>query len=407
MVAFEYKALNTKGRTVKGVIEADTARLARQMLREKTLVPVDIIQTREREQQHQRTQSVRFQRVISTNELALITRQLATLVHAAMPLEECIKAVAEQTDKQRLKNVLMSVRARIIEGYTLSDSLSDYPQVFDQLFRAMVTAGEQSGHLGPVLTHLADFVENRQQVKSKLIQSMVYPIVLTVAAVTIVAFLLATVVPDIVGQFLRTGSELPVITQVLLNTSHFITSWGLLVLAAFIGLIVLTQALLKNEQHKLDWDHRMLSIPVIGRVTRGLNISRFARTLSICTSSAIPLLDGMKVATNVMTNTWMQIKVLEASDRVRQGSSLRVSLEKSQLFPPMILHMIASGERSGELEQMLTRAADNQDRDFEAQVNIALGIFGPLLIICMAGIVLFIVVATLMPIIQLNNIISI
>ncbi|OEF49099.1 type II secretion system protein GspF [Enterovibrio norvegicus] len=407
MAAFEYKALNPKGRTIKGVIEADTARLARQMLREKGLVPVDIAQTREKEQQQQRSQSVGFQRGISTSELALITRQLATLVQASMPLEECIKAVAEQTEKQRLRNMLTGVRARVVEGYTLSDSLGDYPHVFDQLFRAMVAAGEKSGHLGPVLERLADFVENRQQVKNKLIQAMVYPIVLTVAAIAIVAFLLATVVPDIVGQFLRTGAELPGITQVLLSASDFVTNWGLLVLVVFVGLLVLTKMLLKNETRKLNWDHRVLGMPVIGRVARGLNTSRFARTLSICTSSAIPLLDGMKVAADVMTNTWVKTKVLEASDRVREGASLRVSLEKSKLFPPMMLHMIASGERSGELEQMLTRAADNQDRDFESQVNIALGIFGPLLIVCMAGIVLFIVVATLMPIIQLNNIVGV
>ncbi|MEZ9525023.1 type II secretion system inner membrane protein GspF [Enterovibrio norvegicus] len=407
MAAFEYKALNPKGRTIKGVIEADTARLARQMLREKGLVPVDIAQTREKEQQQQRSQSVGFQRGISTSELALITRQLATLVQASMPLEECIKAVAEQTEKQRLKNMLTGVRARVVEGYTLSDSLGDYPHVFDQLFRAMVAAGEKSGHLGPVLERLADFVENRQQVKNKLIQAMVYPIVLTVAAIAIVAFLLATVVPDIVGQFLRTGAELPGITQVLLSASDFVTNWGVFVLVVFVGLLVLTKMLLKNETRKLNWDHHVLGMPVIGRVARGLNTSRFARTLSICTSSAIPLLDGMKVAADVMTNTWVKTKVLEASDRVREGASLRVSLEKSKLFPPMMLHMIASGERSGELEQMLTRAADNQDRDFESQVNIALGIFGPLLIVCMAGIVLFIVVATLMPIIQLNNIVGV
>ncbi|EOD79001.1 general secretion pathway protein GspF [Grimontia sp. AD028] len=406
MAAFEYKALNAKGRTVKGVIEADTARQARQMLREKSLVPMEVAQTHEKEQQKQ-SASVGFKRGISTNELALLTRQLATLVQAAMPLEECIKAVADQSEKQRLKNMLTGVRARVVEGYTLSDSLGDYPHVFDQLFRAMVAAGEKSGHLGPVLERLADYVENRQQVKNKLIQAMVYPMVLTVAAIGIVAFLLATVVPDIVGQFLQTGAELPNITKILLAASDFVTNWGLLVLGVSVALFVLFRVMLRNAERRLGWDRSVLGMPVVGRVARGLNTSRFARTLSICTSSAIPLLDGMKVAADVMTNTWVKSKVLEASDRVREGASLRVSLEKSKLFPPMMLHMIASGERSGELEQMLTRAADNQDRDFESQVNIALGIFGPLLIIVMALIVLFIVVATLMPIIQLNNIVGV
>lgn len=406
MAAFEYKALDTKGKTVKGVIEAETARAARQLLREKALVPISLEETKEKEKRAQ-SGGLSFQRGISTNELSLLTRQLSTLVTATMPLEECLKAVAEQTEKPRLKNMLTSVRSRVVEGYTLSDSLADYPHVFDQLFRAMVAAGEKSGHLGPVLERLADYVENRQQIKSKLTQAMVYPTVLTVAAVAIVSFLLATVVPDIVGQFISTGAELPGMTKVLLAASDFVTNWGWLVVTTIVAMIVIVKTMLKSDKHRLAWDRKILSMPVIGNVARGLNTSRFARTLAICTSSAIPLLDGMKVASEVMTNTWVKTKVIEASDRVREGTSLRVALDNAKLFPPMMLHMIASGERSGELESMLTRAAENQDRDFESQVNIALGIFSPLLVVVMAGIVLFIVVATLMPIIQLNNVIGV
>ncbi len=406
MAAFEYKALDTKGKTVKGVLEADNARTARQMLREKALVPVSIEQTAAKEKRAKQTGAFSFQRGISTNELSLLTRQLATLVSATMPLEECLKAVAEQTEKQRIKNMLTSVRSRVVEGYTLSDSLAEYPHVFDQLFCSMVAAGEKSGHLAPVLERLADYVENRQQIKSKLTQAMVYPTVLTVAAVAIVSFLLATVVPDIVGQFISTGAELPGMTKVLLAASDFVTNWGWLVVVIIVGTIMTTKAMLKNKKHRLAWDRRILQMPVIGNVARGLNTSRFARTLAICTSSAIPLLDGMKVSANVMTNTWVKSQVLEASDRVREGTSLRIALDKAKLFPPMMLHMIASGERSGELESMLSRAAENQDRDFESQVNIALGVFSPLLVVVMAGIVLFIVVATLMPIIQLNNVIQ-
>lgn len=406
MAAFQYKALDAKGKSVKGVIEAETGRNARQLLREKGLTPLEIEQSREKEKRAQ-SASFSFNRGISTNELSLLTRQLATLVQATMPLEECIKAVAEQTELPRLKNMLTSVRARVVEGYTLSDSLADYPYVFDQLFRAMVAAGEKSGHLGPVLERLADYVENRQLIKNKLTQAMVYPIVLTVSAVAIVSFLLATVVPDIVGQFLSTGAELPGMTKVLLAASDFVVNWGWLVVISIVTAIFTVKTMLKKEKNRLLWDKKILNLPVIGRVARGLNTSRFARTLAICTSSAIPLLDGIKVASDVMTNTWVKFKILEASDRVREGTSLRVALERSELFPPMMLHMIASGERSGELEPMLTRAADNQDRDFEAQVNIALGIFSPLLVVFMAGIVLFIVIATLMPIIQLNNVVGV
>ncbi|MGF1693371.1 type II secretion system inner membrane protein GspF [Photobacterium kagoshimensis] len=405
MAAFEYKALDSKGRQKKGVLEGDNARQVRQQLREKGLMATEVVQTNEREKK-KASSSFSFRRGISTHDLSLITRQLATLVQAAMPLEECLKAVAEQSEKPRLKNMLLAVRSRVVEGYTLSDSMAEYPHVFDQLFRAMVAAGEKSGHLDTVLNRLADYTENRQQMRSKLQQAMIYPTMLTLVAVSVVAFLLATVVPKIVDQFVQMGQQLPGITEVLLVASDFVQNWGIVVVIAIIALVAGVKTALKKPDFRLRWDRWVLTIPVIGKVARGLNTSRFARTLSICTSSAIPLLDGMKVASDVMTNTWVNQQILAASDKVREGSSLRIALEQTKLFPPMMLHMIASGERSGELEQMLTRSADNQDRDFESLVNMALGVFEPLLIVAMAGIVMFIVIATLMPIIELNNMVG-
>ena len=405
MAAFEYKALDTKGRQKKGVLEGDNARQVRQQLREKGLMVTEVVQTNEREKK-KASSSFSFRRGISTHDLSLITRQLATLVQAGMPLEECLKAVAEQSEKPRLKNMLLAVRSRVVEGYTLSDSMAEYPHVFDQLFRAMVAAGEKSGHLDTVLNRLADYTENRQQMRSKLQQAMIYPTMLTLVAVSVVAFLLATVVPKIVDQFVQMGQQLPGITEVLLVASDFVQNWGIVVVIVIIAIVMGIKTALKRPDFRLRWDRWVLNIPVIGKVARGLNTSRFARTLSICTSSAIPLLDGMKVASDVMTNTWVNQQILEASDKVREGSTLRIALEQTKLFPPMMLHMIASGERSGELEQMLTRSADNQDRDFESLVNMALGVFEPLLIVAMAGIVMFIVIATLMPIIELNNMVG-
>lgn len=405
MAAFEYKALDAKGKQKKGAIEGDNARQVRQKLKELGLIPVEVIETKAKAAKA-RAGGFTLQRGISTNELALITRQLSTLVQAGMPLEECIKAVAEQSDKPRIRTMLVSVRSRVVEGYTLSDSLGDYPHVFDDLFRAMVAAGEKSGHLDTVLDRLADYAENRQKMRSKLQQALIYPVMLTLIAVSVVAFLLATVVPKIVDQFVQMGQKLPTSTEILLSASNFVQNWGVVVVLAILGLIILLKVALRRPKFRLAWDRRILYLPVIGKVARGLNTSRFARTLSICTSSAIPLLDGMKVAADVMSNQYVKEQVLIASDKVREGASLRKSLEQTKLFPPMMLHMIASGEQSGELEQMLTRAADNQDRDFESLVAMALGIFEPLLIVFMAGIVLFIVIATLMPILELNNLVS-
>ncbi len=405
MAAFEYKALDAKGKQKKGAIEGDNARQVRQKLKELGLIPVEVIETKAKAAKASAS-GFKLQRGISTNELALITRQLSTLVQAGMPLEECIKAVAEQSDKPRIRTMLVSVRSRVVEGYTLSDSLGDYPHVFDDLFRAMVAAGEKSGHLDTVLDRLADYAENRQKMRSKMQQALIYPVMLTLIAVSVVAFLLATVVPKIVDQFVQMGQKLPTSTEILLSASNFVQHWGVAVVVAIVCVIMLLKMALRRPQFRLAWDRRILHLPVIGKVARGLNTSRFARTLSICTSSAIPLLDGMKVAADVMSNQYVKEQVLVAADKVREGASLRKSLEQTKLFPPMMLHMIASGEQSGELEQMLTRAADNQDRDFESLVAMALGIFEPLLIVFMAGIVLFIVIATLMPILELNNLVS-
>lgn len=405
MAAFEYKALEKTGKQKKGVMEGDNARQVRQRLKEQGLIPVEVIETKSK-QQKSASQGLSFKRGISVNDLSLITRQLATLVQAGMPLEECLKAVAEQGEKAHIRSMMMGVRSKVIEGYPLAESFADYPHVFDELFCSMVAAGEKSGHLGTVLNRLADYAENRQKMRSKLQQAMIYPIMLTLIAIAVISFLLATVVPKIVDQFVQMGQGLPTVTEILLAASNFVVHWGLLVVIMVVLLIVGVKWLLTKPHLRLAWDKKILRLPVIGKVVRGLNTSRFARTLSICTSSAIPLLDGMKVAADVMSNQYFKQQVLEAADNVREGASLRISLEQTKLFPPMMLHMIASGEQSGELEQMLTRSADNQDRDFESLVNMALGIFEPLLIVFMAGIVLFIVVATLMPIIELNNLVG-
>lgn len=405
MAAFEYKALEKNGKQKKGVMEGDNARQVRQRLKEQGLIPVEVIETKSKQKKNA-SQGLSFNRGISVNDLSLITRQLATLVQAGMPLEECLKAVAEQGEKVHIRNMMMGVRSKVIEGYPLAESFGEYPHVFDDLFCSMVAAGEKSGHLDTVLNRLADYAENRQKMRSKLQQAMIYPIMLTLIAIAVISFLLATVVPKIVDQFVQMGQGLPTVTEILLAASNFVVHWGLLVVVAVVMAIVGVKWLLTKPHLRLAWDKKVLRLPVIGKVVRGLNTSRFARTLSICTSSAIPLLDGMKVAADVMSNKYFKQQVLEAADNVREGASLRISLEQTKLFPPMMLHMIASGEQSGELEQMLTRSADNQDRDFESLVNMALGIFEPLLIVFMAGIVLFIVVATLMPIIELNNLVG-
>jgi len=405
MSAFAYQALDAKGRRKEGVIEADSARQARQALRDQGLTPLAL--TEAVEQVRQQTQSRSWlQPRISTSELALLTRQLATLVAAALPIEEALKAVAQQTEKAKLSTLIAAVRTKVLEGHSLADGLSAFPSVFDQLYRAMVSAGEKSGHLDTVLDRLADYTEQRQQMKSKLLQAMIYPIILTLVAISVIAILLATVVPKVVEQFIHMKQQLPFSTRFLMGASDLVRDYGLWFLLLTAILLICWGSWVKKPLNRRQYHAMLLRLPVIGRVSRGLNTARFARTLSILNSSAVPLLDGMRISGEVLSNDEAKIRVAEAAERVREGGSLRASLEQTKLFPPMMLHMIASGERSGELDNMLERAADNQDREFESQVNIALSIFEPALVVSMAVIVLFIVLAILQPILQLNNMIG-
>lgn len=406
MPAFEYKALDAKGKQLKGVIEADTARHARSQLRDQRLMPLDILPVTEKEAKAKSSGFALFKRGISVAELALITRQIATLVAAGLPIEESLKAVGQQCEKDRLASMIMAVRSRVVEGYSLADSLAEFPHIFDDLYRAMVASGEKSGHLEVVLNRLADYTERRQQLKSKLQQAMIYPIMLTLVAIGVVSVLLAAVVPKVVGQFEHMGAELPATTRFLIAASDFVQSYGLLVVLILGILLVVFQRLLKSPIFKMKYHTFLLKMPVIGRVSKGLNTARFARTLSILSASSVPLLDGMRIASEVLQNMRVRAAVDDATARVREGTSLSTALTNTKLFPAMMLYMIASGEKSGQLEDMLERAADNQDREFESNVTLALGVFEPMLVVSMAGVVLFIVMAILQPILALNNLIS-
>lgn len=406
MAAFDYQAVDSRGKTKKGVIEGDTPRHVRSLLREQGLMPIEVSTSLKKAQHGEKQARFAGRTKISATELALITRQLATLVESGLPIEESLLAVGEQCDKNSLKSMIMAVRTKVNEGYALAESMAEFPYIFSRLFRAMVAAGEKSGHLDKVLSRLADYTEQRQQLRSQIIQALVYPIIMMVVAVGVIAVLLTAVVPKIVGQFEHMGANLPATTQFLIATSDFLRDYGLLMVLIFTGIVFSFAQLMKKEKFKFGFHQRVIAIPGFGKVVRGINTARFARTLSILTASAVPLLESMQISGEVLENLYIKKKVKESADKVREGSSLRVSLEQTKLFPPMMLHMIASGEKSGQLEHMLGRAADNQDREFEALMNISLKAFEPALMVAMAAVVLFIVMAILQPILQLNTLIG-
>ena len=409
MAAFDYQAVDAKGKTKKGVIEGDTPRQVRTLLREQGLMPLEVTATLAKSKTSASKVgglASRGSGKVSAADLALITRQLATLVESGLPLEESLMAVAEQCDNNRIKSMVMGVRSKVTEGYGLAESMAEYPKVFNRLYRAMVAAGEKSGHLDKVLNRLADYTEQRQQMRSQLIQALVYPIIMTIVAVGVIAILLTAVVPKIVGQFEHMGANLPGTTKFLIASSDFLQAYGLGIVMLIAILMLVFSQLMKKPNFQLAYHQKVLNIPGIGKVARGVNTARFARTLSILTASAVPLLESMRISGEVLDNLYIKQEVKGATDKVREGASLRVSLEQTKLFPPMMLHMIASGEKSGQLEHMLGRAADNQDREFEALVNISLKAFEPALMVAMAGVVLFIVMAILQPILQLNSLVG-
>lgn len=405
MAAFEYIALDNKGRQQKGVLEADSARQVRQILRERQMAPLEVKASRSRESTSTAAH-FSFSRGISAADLALITRQLATLVQAALPIEEALRAAAAQATSSRIQSMLLAVRARVLEGHDLASSLKEFPSAFPDLYRATVAAGEHAGHLGPVLEQLADYTEQRQQSRQKIQLALLYPLILMGASLLIVGFLLGYVVPDVVKVFIDSGQTLPVLTRGLIALSDWVKGWGwLAVLLSAAGVVALRMAL-RDEAFKARWHGFLLRVPLVGRLIRATDCARFASTLAILTRSGVPLVEALNIGAQVIANLVIRADVLVAAQKVREGGSLTRALENSGQFPPMMLHMIASGERSGELDQMLTRTATNQESQLSAQIALLVGLFEPFMLVFMGAVVLVIVLAILLPILSLNQLVG-
>ncbi len=403
MDAFEYVALDASGKERRGVLEGDSARQVRQQLRETGLTPLSIDAASGKTKTKK---SQLFQRNINAMELALITRQLATLLRSGLPLEHVLKTTARQTDKRHVERTLLAVRAKVLEGRTLADGLTEFPKTFPELYIKTVASGEQSGHLEVVLERLADYTEQRQQMRQKTIFALFYPALLTIVSILIVIGLLTFIVPEVTRVFETMSAELPWITRALMKTSDLFRSYWLVIMLVLGSSIALVSYLLKKPGPKRWWQRNQLRIPVIGKLIRTANAARFSRTLSIMAASSVPILDAMRIASQVLTNLPMRTAVEEATLRVREGSSLYQALERTGYFPPMTLSLLASGESSGNLEGMLERSADIQEREIETLVSTIQGLFEPILILVMGGIVLVIVMAILLPIFDLNQLVG-
>lgn len=405
MPAFRYEAVDAAGASKKGVVNADSARSARADLRSQGLVPIKVDAITSQVDASGAAARRGFGEKLSTTELALFTRQLASLLEAGLPLEQAFTALLEQAERPYVRDLVASIRSEVMGGSSLSDALARHPRDFQEIYRALVASGEQIGQLSRVLSRLADYIERRNALVQKVKLAFTYPAIVTVVAFLIVIFLLTYVVPQIVSVFANTKQQLPLLTKIMLAISDFVRNYGF----AMLGMVVvggfLVRRMLQNPDVKLRWHTWLLTAPLYGKFERSLNTSRFASTLAITTGSGVPILRALETSRDTLSNVAMRQLVEQASDSVREGASLARSLSAQKHFPPMLIHMIRAGEITGELPAMLDRAASAQEADLERRTLTIAGLLEPMLILAMGVVVLLIVLAVLMPIIEINQLV--
>jgi len=389
-------------------LEGDSERQVRQQLREKGWLPLEVMAVKEKAAKSLNTFSGLLQRGhrLSTTTLTLITRQLATLIAAGTPVESALQSVARQSTQRAASRVLLAVRAKVLEGHELATGLGEFPQTFSQLYRATVFAGEQAGKLDKVLERLSDYLEARNRVQQKTSLALIYPTILSVVAIAVVIALLTYVVPTVVQVFESTGQQLPGLTRALIASSDFIRHYGLLLLLLLIAVIVGVRVLLQNPARQTRWHLFQLRIPVVSGLIRGAESARFTRTMSILLGSGVPALESLNIVKQVIHNRAMLEAVDITGQKVKEGAGIGQSLANTGLFPPLTLELIRNGEVSGQLPEMMERAAINQEQEIETRTATALGLFEPLMILAMGGIVLVIVLAILMPIFEMNQLVK-
>ncbi len=396
MAAFNYRALDPNGREVRGVLESETSRLARSQLRDQQLSPIEVTPA------GRGTPGRRGHAGIRAGALSLVTRQWSTLLAAGLPIERSLSALIEQTEDAGAQEVLAGVRAEVLAGHSLHAALSRFEDVFPPIYRALVNAGEKSGELSTLLARLADYLESMQATRQKILQALLYPLIVVVVAFAVITGLVVYVVPQIVGVFAHSKQALPLLTQGLILVSDVLRTSGLWLAAGAAAGVVFVRRALTNQALRLRWHARLLKAPLLGRFLRTVDSARFASTMAILVGSGVPLLAALEAGKGVISNLVLRRSVERAIGLVREGSPLHRALAAERLFPPLLIHLIASGEASGTLDQMLARAAQQQQTELEHRTALALGLFEPLLILLMGGLVLLIVLAVLLPIININ-----
>ncbi|MBI0329116.1 type II secretion system inner membrane protein GspF [Burkholderia plantarii] len=405
MSAFRYEAIDQSGRTLKGVLEADSARAGRGQLRGQGLTPL-VVEPAARRRDGQRRQRLALGRKLSQREQAILTRQLASLLTAGLPLSESLSVLSEQAEREYVRELMASIRGEVVGGHTFANALTQHPGDFPEIYRALVAAGEHTGKLGIVLSRLADYIEQSNALKQKIVLAFTYPAVVTMIAFGIVTFLLSYVVPQVANVFTSTKQALPTLTIVMLALSSFVRHWWWASLAASALVVFVIGKILARPKPRLAFDAWSLGAPLMGKIVRGYNTVRFASTLGILSAAGVPILRALQAAGETLSNRAMRANIDDAIVRVREGSSLSRALNHVKTFPPVLIHLIRSGEATGDVTTMLDRAAEGESRELERKTMFLTSLLEPLLILAMGGVVLVIVLAVMMPIIELNNMVQ-
>lgn len=412
MPVFDYKAIDKQGVEKKGVIEADSLKHAREKLRDQSLIPIETsavglnFKNKSNDKSNLSINLGLGGDKLTIAELALITRQLATLLSSGMPIDDALLAISEQSEYEKISRIISQVRSKVVEGHSLSVAMAEYKHAFPSLYRSTIKAGEHSGHLDKVLESLADYIEKQYAFKQKIRQASIYPSLMILVSTSIVVFLLMYVVPKMVDTFKRSGQSLPFLTEALLSLSNFLQVYGLYLLALIIFSIFLFRYLIKQPDFKYKYHNFLLKLPLVSKIIKVGNTARYARTLGILIKAGVPVLDAMITSNQVVTNIVIADALMDAKQKVKEGVNISRALKETKFFPAMSTHLIASGENSGKLEEMLTRAASYQERDIESLVATFISLFEPLMIIGMGFVVLLIVLAILLPIFQMNQLIG-
>jgi general secretion pathway protein F len=405
MAIFEYKGVSGTGKPTKGVVDADSSKSARLKLKQRGIF-VSEIKERTGEKKGQAKSAISFGGSVSTKNLTLMTRQLSTMIKARIPLDEALEAIVEQTDDPKLKSVMSQVKANVNEGKSLADSCKMFPKVFSPIFIAMIQVGEASGNLDLVLVRLANFAEANQQMRQKIIGAMTYPIFMMVAGTAITIFLFAFAVPKITEVFAGSNMALPPLTQVMLSISNFISKQWFLLIAFLLGGFFLFKWYVGTEKGRANWDAISLKIPGVGKLVRMIAVSRFARTLSTMLGSGVQLLDAIDVVKEVVDNAVIKKALTQSRDSISEGHSIAGPLKASGEFPPILTHMIAVGEKTGELEEMLNVVSDAYDSQVDTAIQSMTRLLEPLMIAVMGGIIALVALSIFMPLLELNNLAS-